>query len=289
MQLQSPKTYEQLIQKLKDKDVVIIDDATACKLLKLVNYYRLKGYLLPFVAKGQKRCFKQIPIEQLAAIYEFDSDLRNLISNAVEDIEVYLREAFSHYHGQQYGSDGYLKSQNYNKIHNHTKFENKINQCIAENSRSLVVQHHNEKYNGQFPIWVIIEYFSIGMISYFYKDMKNHDKANIANELYGVNYQVLESWLRCLTDLRNRCAHYSRLYYWIFPALPKMPHGEKYVPTRRLFAQLYVLKMLYPDHEKWNDEFLKPLIRLVNKNKKYISKKHMDFPYRWKSMLKYNI
>lgn len=47
--------------------------------------------------------------------------------------------------------------------------------------------------------------------------------------------------------------------------------------------------MLYPDHEKWNDEFLKPLIRLVNKNKKYISKKHMDFPYRWKSMLKYNI
>lgn len=44
MQLQSPKTYEQLIQKLKDKRVDITDDSTAYRLLNLVNYYRLKGY-----------------------------------------------------------------------------------------------------------------------------------------------------------------------------------------------------------------------------------------------------
>lgn len=54
MQLQSPKTYEQLIQKLKDKRVDITDDSTAYRLLNLVNYYRLKGYLLPFMAKGEK-------------------------------------------------------------------------------------------------------------------------------------------------------------------------------------------------------------------------------------------
>ena len=229
MQLQDPKTHEQLIQKLKEKKVVITDDKVANRLINLVNYYRLKGYLLPYTVKGKKECFKPIPVEQLEAIYEFDSDLRNLVSNAVEDIEVYLRDAISYYHAHKFGSDGYLNSQNYNKDHNHIIFVKKIEQCISENSRSLVVKHHREKYNGQFPIWVIIEYFSIGMISYFYKDMKNHDKANIAKELYGVNYQVLESWMRCLTDLRNRCAHYSRLYYWIFPALPKMPANEKYI------------------------------------------------------------
>lgn len=287
MQVQAPKTYKQLIQKLKNKNVIINDDAIAYSLLESVNYYRLKGYLLPFVTKGQKTCFKPVSIEQLEAIYEFDSDLRNLISNAVEDIEVYLRSSLSYYHAHQYGAVGYMDAVNYNTKHNHAGFQNKVLKCIAENQRSLVVQHHNSKYGGQFPIWVIIEYFSIGMISYFYKDMKNQDKSKIAMDLYGVNYQVLESWLRCLTDLRNRCAHYSRLYYWIFPALPKMPIGEKYVTTRRLFAQLYMLKLLYPDHNKWNEEFVKPLIKLVNKNKQYISKKHLDFPYRWKSMLKY--
>jgi abortive infection bacteriophage resistance protein len=287
MQLQAPKTYQQQIQKLKDKNIIISDDSVAEKVLQSVNYYRLKGYLLPFVVKGQKKCFVPVPIEKLQAIYEFDSDLRNLITNVVEDIEIYLRGALSYYHAHKYGSEGYMDAGNYNQKHNHAKFKKRIEQCKAENVRSLVIRHHNNKYNGKFPIWVIIEYFSIGMLSYFYKDLHNQDKATIAANLYGVNYQTLESWLRCLTDLRNRCAHYSRLYYWIFPALPKMPQGEKYVPTRRLFAQLYVLKMLYPDHDKWNKDFVKPLIKLMNKYKPYISKKHMDFPYRWKSMLKY--
>ena len=116
--------------------------------------------------------------------------------------------------------------------------------------------------------------------------MKNNDKAKIAETTYGVNYQTLESWLRCLTDLRNRCAHYSRLYYWIFPATPKMPAKEKYIPTRRIFAQLYMLKLMYPDKEKWNDEFIKPLTKLIKKYKNDISLKHLDFPYRWQSMLK---
>lgn len=287
MQLKSPKTYKELVQKLKDKNIIIKDDTVAESLLQSVNYYRLKGYLLPFVKKGQKICFMPIEIEKLQAIYEFDSDVRNLIANAVEDIEVYLRSKFSYYYAHKYGADGYADGSNYNNKHNHVNFQKRVAQCISENSQSLVVQHHNMKYNGKFPIWVIIEYFSIGMLSYFYKDMPNQDKTAIAMDLYGVNYQILESWLRCITDLRNRCAHYSRLYYWIFPALPKMPYGDKYVPTRRLFAQLYVLKLLYPDHDKWNNDFQKPLVKLFNKYKQHISKKHIDFPYRWKSMLKY--
>lgn len=287
MQVQEPKTYKQLAEKLKDKNVVIGDDESTVSLLKKVNYYRIKGYLLPFIAKGEKACFKPVTIERLKAIYDFDSSLRNLIANAIEDVEVYLRCSLAYYHAHKYGAEGYMNENNYNSKHNHYNFQEKIQRCVSENHRSLVVKHHRSKYDGQFPIWVIIEYFSVGMISYFYNDLNNQDKAQIAMELYGVNYQVLESWLRCLTDLRNRCAHYSRLYYWIFPALPKMPNGEKYVPTRRLFAQIYFLKMMYPDHEKWNEEFWKPLVKLMKNNKNYISKKHMDFPYRWKSMLKY--
>lgn len=287
MQVQAPKTYKQQIQKLKNKDIVITDDVVAEEFLQSVNYYRLKGYLLPFVFKGQKKCFTQVPIERLKAIYEFDSDLRNLIASVVEDIEIYLRSTISYYYAHKYGAEGYVNASNFNHKHNHVKFMKLVDNCISDNSATLVVKHHQSKYNGHFPIWVIIEFFSIGMVSYFYKDMHNKDKAMLASKMYGVKYQTLESWLRCLTDLRNRCAHYSRLYYWIFPALPKMPRNEKYIPTRRLFAQLYTLKLLYPDHEKWNEKFVKPLIKLMKKYNPYISKQHIDFPYRWKSMLTY--
>lgn len=69
MQLQTPKTYQQQIQKLKNKNIVITDASVAQELLQKVNYYRLKGYLLPFVIKGQKKCFIPVTIERLQGIY----------------------------------------------------------------------------------------------------------------------------------------------------------------------------------------------------------------------------
>lgn len=285
--IKKPKAFDELVKILKSKNIIIADDTSAKSFLNRVNYYRFSGYFLPFQVNGHGPLFSNIEFERLIAIYEFDEQLRNLIAGAVDEIEIYLRTQLSYYHAHKYGEEGYMDAVNYNSKHNHTSFINRVNSCIKENSRTSVVKHHMNKYAGHFPIWVIIEYFSMGMISYFYSDMLNTDKAAIAQSLYGVNYQVMESWLRCLTDLRNKCAHYSRLYYWIFPALPKMPQAEKYIPTRRLFAQLYMLKLMYPDHTKWNNDVCKPLIKLVNKYKPYISMKHLDFPYRWKAMLKY--
>lgn len=147
MQVQELKTYEQQVERLKQKNITIDDDSVVENLLHSVNYYRLKGYLLPFIIKGQKRCFKPIAIERLQAIYEFDSELRNLLANVIEDIEVYLRGQFSYYHVHKYGSEGYMDVCSYNSMHKHEKIQNKVSQCFAENSSSHVVQHHNQKYN----------------------------------------------------------------------------------------------------------------------------------------------
>ena len=37
----------------------------------------------------------------------------------------------------------------YNEKHNDEKFKNLIQVCIEENKRTLVVKHHNVKYNGK--------------------------------------------------------------------------------------------------------------------------------------------
>lgn len=287
MFIKKPKTYDQQIAILKNKNIVIIDETSAKTFLNHVNYYRFSGYFLPFQINGQGSLFSNITFDRLQAIYEFDEQLRNLVAGAVDEIEVYLRAQLAYYHAHKYGEEGYMDACNYNKKHDHNAFSKRIHACIKENARTPVVMHHINKYNGHFPIWVIIEFFFFGTLSNFYRGMKNKDKATIAANLYGVNYQTLDSWMRCLNDLRNKCAHYSRLYYWIFSAIPKMPTSEKYIPTRRLFAQIYMLKLMYPDRQKWNEEVWKPLVKLVRKYKKDISYKHLDFPYRWKAMLKY--
>ena len=161
------------------------------------------------------------------------------------------------------------------------KFKNLIQVCIEENKRTLVVKHHNEKYNGKFPIWVIVEFFSMGMLSYFYADMLSVDQKHIAKALYETSVSCLKSWLRCITELRNRCAHYSRLYYWSFPALPRMPKEMEVSGNRKLFSQILVLKLLYPDKDEWNNSFLVELNSIVEEYEHDISLKHIGFPQDW--------
>ena len=287
MKLKEPTSYSMQVELLKKKNIIVPNEDDCESFLSRVNYYRLSGYFLPFVRKEEGKCFIPIEFNRIQNIYSFDTELRNLILLTIEKIEVYVRTQIAYMHAHRYGAEGYMQQETFNNRHNHETYLKHINSCILENRNTLVVKHHKQNYEGHFPLWVVIDFFSIGMLSHFYLGMKNRDKSMLAMKMYGVNYQTLESWMRCLTDLRNRCAHYSRLYYWIFPALPKMPMGEKYVPTRRLFAQLYMLKLMYPEKEKWNDDFVKPLIKLVKKYKTDISLKHLDFPYRWKSMLKY--
>ena len=174
----------------------------------------------------------------------------------------------------------------FNALHNHIAFIGKINKCISDNSKAPAVRHHISKYGGNFPIWVIIDYFSLGMLSYFYTDMPNADKASIAKSLYGTSYQVLTSWLKCLTDLRNRCAHYSRLYFWVFSAVPKGVKGDSFVFDHELFSQLYMLKLLYPERDRWDEDFFIPLEKLVEKYNEQIDLSHVGFPFNWQTFLK---
>jgi abortive infection bacteriophage resistance protein len=103
-------------------------------------------------------------------------------------------------------------------------------------------------------IWVITELFTFGMLSYFYNDLLMADQKYLAKKLFQAIPKSLASWLRCCTDLRNICAHYGRLYFRIFTAIPSnLPDLEKRA-ERRLFGALLALKTLYPDVNKWNNE-----------------------------------
>ncbi len=286
MELKKPTTFEEQVELLQKKNITVANKLSCIDFLSKTNYYRLSGYYLPFIRKDNEKCFVSLEFERIQNIYNFDAQLRNLLSSIIEKIEIYIRTQLAYFHAHTYGAEGYMDASSFNIRHNHAAYIRHVEICISENSNTFIVKHHKKKYDGHIPIWAIIDFFSMGMLSYFYRGMKNCDKAQIAANIFGVNYQTMESWLRCLTDLRNRCAHYSRLYYWIFPAIPKMPSKEKYIPTRRLFAQIYMLKLMYPDKENWNNDFVKPFAKLIKKYKSDISLNHMDFPYRWKSMLK---
>lgn len=227
---------------------------------------------------------KGTSFEKVYRIYEFDAKLRHILFSALEEIEIYLRSTISYFHAHKHGATGYLDRNNFSKAHDHKKFTAILKREITNNAKELFVQHHIKNYGGVFPIWVITELFTFGMLSYFYADMTTQDKKAFA-KTFGLNYKHMVSYLRCCTDLRNFCAHYGRLYYRIFSAVPAaIPVADK--QKRRLFSYVVVIKLLYPNTNKWNNEILPSLQNLIQAYLKDISLKHIGFPKDWDLVLK---
>lgn len=285
MDVKKPIKFEEQLEKLIQHGCVVSDKEYALNILKQVNYYRLTAYFLPFKAKDG-RFVEDTIFENVFRIYEFDRKLRRLLLTVIEEIELMMRAQFSYYHAQKYGALGYLDRKNFNEnLHNHEKFINHIEKSVERNKNQPFVKHHIDKYDGQFPLWVIIELFSLGELSLFYSDMAVADKKVIAKDLFNSTYSNVSTWLRCLTDLRNYCAHYSRLYFSLFPAIPPTPKGFSYKLGKRIFDYILVLKFLYNNPSKWKNSFVIELETLLDEYSDCIKLSHIGFPKEWKGII----
>ena len=148
--------------------------------------------------------------------------------------------------------------------HMHIKFMEEFQKLVAKNKSTPFVSHHVTTKNGEFPIWVAVELFPFGMLSRFYDEMLENDKKKIAREEYRLTQKHLESWLQCLSMLRNRCAHYMRLYYYQFNKWPKSLKSEPCFENT-LFDYILVMKKCYPNAAKWNSAIFTRLSALLER------------------------
>ncbi len=284
VELKEPKTYDEQLARLREHGVCIADEEFCKQKLAELNYYRLTAYFLPF-RKQNGRYKYGTDFNRVYQIYEFDRKLRNILFSAVEEVEIFLRTKLAYYHAFSYGAEGYMDPENFSKEHQPDKFIANFNREIDNNKKSLFVKHHIEKYGRHFPVWVAVELFTFGMLSRFYDDLKLKDRKKIAKEVYGEVPQNISSWLRCVTDLRNICAHYGRLYYRIFSAWPAsfdIDDNQK----ARLWGAVLALRALYHDGDKWNSEILPSLESLFEEYDEVINLDHIAFPSDWVELLR---
>lgn len=284
-ELKEPTTYEEQIVLLRHRGCIITDENKCREFLGQVRYYRISAYFLPFKNGDTDKYLPRVTFEKIMHIYDFDRRLRHLIFAAIEDIEIYLRSALSYYHAHKYGAEGYLNGNTFSSKHNEQKFKDKLIREIENNKNASFVNHHIKQYDGRFPLWVACELFSFGMLSYFYSDLKSQDAKILANELYHNIPKNIKSWLRCCTDLRNICAHYGRLYYRKFSAIPAAMELST-EQQRSLFGAILALRALHPCSQKWNNEFLEGTQALLEQYEEDIVLKHIGFPDDWVERLR---
>lgn len=279
-----PSTIKQQVAKLKERGCIIIDEGYAEETLKYINYFRLSNYFKPFCVT-KDRYEDGTTFEKIMRIYEIDRRLRSILLAALEEIEIALRAAISNFHSLKYGAQGYLNAENFDFRHNHSAFVGKIRHLVEANDDREFVKHYNSKHSGNFPLWVIMELFSFGTLAFFYKDMHNADKKELASDFYGCTSSELDNWIFCMNELRNYCAHYNRLYGNTFPVQPKAPRGLDYELQPNVFGYMMIMKQVYHNAEDWNTRVVQPVSKMIKRNADIIRLEHIGFPENWEEML----
>lgn len=293
MELKPALNYNNQITKLKiDHNLSISDDKFAEEVLKKVNYYRLSGYGIGLKKFRNKEHYKDhISIEYLFNLYCFDSQFKNNLIRTIEQIEIEFRTQIAYHLSIKYGSDVLMNEDNFIYKANkdgqsiYTIVKENLNKEIHRQRNKPFVKHHLNKYDGKFPIWVSVELMSFGNLSSLFSILKDEDKKEISN-YYDTTPKYLKNWILCLVEVRNICAHYTRLYNMPLKENPRLySENEQYKSKQnKIFPVLLIIKRILHSNDQWSS-LLKVLKNTFDKYQGYINYKFMGFPNNWKDVL----
>lgn len=274
------KTLEEQIDILESRGLKVQDRAKAISILEQVNYYRFSAYSLTF--RKNDRFYADATFDDIMKVYSFDASMRSIVMKYTSVVETTIRARVAYTHAKNHGPLAYREGENFRSIGEHKKFIEQINKEINRSS-DVFVQHYKEKYDGRYPIWVVVEISSFDVMSRCYKNLLATDQKEIA-DAYGQRRFFVESWLHCSVIARNIAAHGGRFYNRPLRVKPKLPDRIKgKIKENRAFAYFYgIYNLLDEDYQAELIEDLEKLFETFS----VARKEYLGFPENWVDILK---
>ena len=195
---------------------------------------------MPFT-RDREHFLPNATFEDVMSICRFDSSLRDLLFEVLEAIELDFRARFAYSFSQRYGSLGYREPVNFRDVKVHGDSLVKIDKEISRSSEKCVEHFRSEYYPGEVPIWVVMEVITFGTLASICNNLCE-EGAKAVSLSYGIRWDILGSYLKHLSVLRNFCAHHSRLYDRKFYKFQPLKEWRKKTPvisdTRAFFYQV---------------------------------------------------
>lgn len=265
--------HKDLLNLLKARGLVISNDADVYRALIRVGYYRLTGYCLPFQkihSKSPHDFVAGTRFEDVINLYEFDTEMRGLLMEALEKLEVALRTSICEYMCSQYDPHWYMSPKSFEvgkhqaiieEASKHLDFDLTKNQDFYQHnpekkSRPLFLDHYYATYNDPLmPVaWMLREIASFGFWARTYEALQEKDMKQVTQYWKNpdgkrLNHELLGSWLWSISILRNRCAHHSRITNRRFAFPPKVPDNASskalfYSKTDDLHTLIVIIAVL---------------------------------------------
>lgn len=241
---------------LQQRGLAITDTVRAEAALTRIGYYRLSEYWHPM-----RQVAPTVPGQPVTLLhtfqggarfcdatdlYVFDKRLRLLLLDAIERIEVALRVWCAHTLGAR---DPYIH-RDWKALDpafvakDHATWLSRIDGAAAKSREDFIAKFLKE-YSPPVPLWVSIECWDFGILSYFVTGISTADKTAMATH-YGLpRRELLTSWVRSVNHVRNICAHHSRLWNRVLVDRPKPPRAREIAELDHLAAHIAAHNRLY--------------------------------------------
>ncbi len=290
-----PKTFAEQVQILQSRGLDVPDPGKAEFYLAQLNYYRLAAYCLPYEQDHATHQFAAgTSFDDVLNLYIFDRELRLLVLDSIERIEVSLRTQMA-----------YHLSHIHNTPHPHLKPEIFFNPVVYDgsisklsndvrNSKEDFIKHLTRKYEELLPpVWSVVELMTMGQLSKWFSNIDARSDRQAISHGYGLDEKIMTSFCEHLSLLRNHAAHHARLWNRDFTKTPRLPRkgpadllNSLFVlpdtdrRLRKLYNTLvitaYLMDVINPGHH-WKQR-LKDLIASHN-----IDTSKMGFPAGWQA------
>lgn len=235
------------VDRLVKRGLEVNDLEYAVALLKSVGYYRLTGYLYPFLDSEEyvddenhartrvlNKYRSGTTLHHAESIIDFDRELRMLVMEGVERVEVAVRmragyvlgrsSAFAHEDPACF-DDAFTRAGTDSRAPRPSKHVEWLQRVKERRDRSdeKFVVHFREKYNDHMPVWALTELLELGQLSNLYRGMLQKDAEELARAFGVPTKKVMISWLASLNYVRNVAAHHARLFNRKLQNAPSRP------------------------------------------------------------------
>lgn len=312
------KSVDDQISILRERGMEIHDLEFARSVLREIGYYRLSGYSYPYRAVQAEAALlsdnfiEGTTIEKVVKLYRYDQELRAVTGLQLAKIEIVLRVMISHELGRvdpyihlsphKLGKKAWDKN-NAQSTEQYAMWLEKYSTAVVRSNEDSVV-HYKKKYDAILPVWVAVHVLDWGSLRMLYDFARDEQRRAVANQL-NISESQLSSWLLCLNDVRNVCAHRGRLYSRTFPKSPMLTgedhelgflrrfvlddvkEGNGKEKKGKCFAQFTIIQYLL---SKMNLEGLDELPRLLHNFPEVspVSVEYLGVPENWEELPLWN-
>lgn len=212
-----PLRYSEQIERLKQRGMRFLDERRAEHYLRHLNYSRLAAYWNGFLIQNSNppRFRNETTFERILDLYRFDRELRLLVLDAIERIEISFRSVWAYEvaHAPGHGPFAHL---NPTLARDKKRWSQNLQRLVGEMHRAFkepYIRSFLENHSDTMPpVWTVCEVMSLGSLSNWYANLNDERTRMAIAKHYGIGHSALGSWMHHLTVVRNVCAHHG--IYW---------------------------------------------------------------------------